>query len=78
MKALHNMDDEEFMDAWDKASEAAQSAKEKVKEFAAEHERRLNENAARESLEAMSDSQRAALAQVMKADGIESRETVNG
>ena len=37
MKALHNMDDEEFMDAWTKEGEKVQAGKDKLREFSDEY-----------------------------------------
>lgn len=78
MKALHNMSDDELMEEWTKAGAAAEKAKARAKEFHDEHEDRLVAAAARARLDSMNDTERAALAQLLQAEGIESEEEVNG
>lgn len=73
-------DEDEFMAAWTAASDNYEAAKAKVKEFAAEYDRRLTEDAARDRFEGLNDKERAALialAQDAQADGIESEEAVH-
>ena len=71
------MDDDEFMKTWTALGEEVEKKKEKLREFSAEHQRRSSEAAAREKLANMSDAERAALAQIAKAEGIESQESVH-
>jgi hypothetical protein len=76
MKKLGNMSDEELMDAWTQASGDLESAKEKVRAFSQEHDRRLTEASAQEAFEKLTDKEREALAQIFIAEGIESKESV--
>lgn len=77
MKALTNMSDDELMDEWTKAGDKLQEAKDRVREFHDEHQRRLVEEAARQRMESMNDTERAALRQMLETEGIESEEAVN-
>ena len=72
-----SMDDEKFMKEWTKAADEFQKAKDLVSEFSKENQRREAEKQAVERYEAMNDAERAALAQVIEARGIESEEKVN-
>lgn len=74
---LSSMDDEKFMKEWTKAADEFQKAKDLVSEFSKENQRREAEKQAVERYEAMNDAERAALAQVIEARGIESEEKVN-
>ena len=77
MKKLENMSDDELMDEWTKAGEVATAAKDRVKEFSAEHQRRMTERAVQERLASMTDAEKAALAQMVTPVGIESQEGVH-
>lgn len=77
MKALKNMSDEELMKEWTKLGAEVQKGRERLLEFKEEHDHRLNEEAARVRFESMNDEERAALAQVMKVEGIKSKEKVS-
>jgi hypothetical protein len=41
MANLQDLGDEEFMDAWTSAAQELEDAKQRVKEFSAEHQRRV-------------------------------------
>jgi hypothetical protein len=76
-KQLVNMDDEELMQGWTDAAANLDVAKEKVKEFSDEYNRRQSEQAAQERYDSMTEGERAALAQVLEVQGIKSEESVN-
>lgn len=73
-KKLENMSDDELMDNWTVAAEELEAAKEKVKAFSQEHQRRETEANAARILEGMTDVERAALAQMVGPVGVESSE----
>jgi hypothetical protein len=75
-KKLENMDDTEFMDAWTAAAENLEAAKEKVREFSAEHQRRERFADIQRRMD-LNDEESAALAQAFSVKGIESQESVN-
>jgi hypothetical protein len=79
-KKIENMSDQELMDAWTQAGSELEAWKVKVKEYAAEfHQREAVKAAAvRMSIDPdnMTDDVRAALLQVVEAQGIESQEKV--
>lgn len=77
MKKIENMDDDELMEAWTAAGENLEEAKRKNKEFSVEFHRREAEKAIRAKFEAMNDLERAALAQMMVAEGVASEEAVH-
>jgi RPA family protein len=74
---LVDKSDKEFMDAWDAEGAKFTDSKNRLKEFSAEHNRRVLKQAAIDKLAAMSDTEKSALVQMMQAEGIESEESVN-
>jgi hypothetical protein len=66
------------MELWGKVGEEAQERKDACTFLAREHERRVMESQAQDRLARLSEPERAALAQAIQADGIESQESVNG
>lgn len=76
-KSLQSLTDKQFMSEWDRVAKEALKLKEQLKELSQEHQRRADEERARQALETMSDSQRAALVQMAQSEGIESQEAVN-
>jgi NADH:ubiquinone oxidoreductase subunit C len=68
------MTDEELESEWTKAAERFEKAKAECKAFSDEMQIRAADKSARDKLEAMSDDERAAMAQLISAGGIESQE----
>lgn len=74
---LGRLTDDQVMDLWTRVGEEAQERRDACRQLAAESERRNLANQARDRLAGMSDAERAALAQAVQADGIESQEAVH-
>ena len=72
-KNLEDMDDEEFMAEWTEASQEAEAAKARIKEFVQEQKRRD----AKRVLDDMPDEQKKMLAQYLSTEGIASEEAVH-
>lgn len=79
MSDLTNLSDEELMEQWTVAGDAATEAKEVAKSYAQEFERRETEKIVTAKLEGMTDSERAAMAELSQTfvtEGIASEEAV--
>lgn len=74
---LDKLDDDELLQLWTKVGEEAAERKSVAQRLAREYERRVELQQARDRIAGMSDSQRAALAQVAAAEGIETQERVS-
>lgn len=72
-KELRDLSESEFMKAWTNRAKELDKAKEDCRAFREEYDRRL----VAEKVEAMPEAERAAIAQYVRAEGIETEETVN-
>lgn len=77
-KDLTKLSDDELVELWDQTAKAAQEARDENKRVADEVHDRETKAAVQVKLDSMNDVERAALAQFVSAEGIESKEAVNG
>ena len=74
---LSKLDDKRLQALWNTVAKEAAESKEDSRRIAHEVDRRLTAKSAQDRYDAMSDTERAALAQVFGAKGIESKESVS-
>lgn len=78
MTSPSQLSDEALAAEWDKAAQEALAARQRAKELGAEVERRQVAAQAEDRLSALTDTERAALAQALHIQGIESGEAFGG
>lgn len=75
-KALRELTDAQLEREWTRKAKEYEKLKNELRDYSAEHQRRASEERARQALDSLSDKDRAALLQVAKAEGIESKSEV--
>lgn len=77
-KSLAEMTDKQLESEWTKAAKELQRAKDTVRQFSEEHQRRVLEAQAQRRLDTMSDAEKAVLVQMVQAEGVPSEMKAGG
>ena len=77
-KAMRELTDAQLEREWTRKAKEFEKLKTELRDFSAEHQRRAAEARAAQLSESLSDDEKRALMQSMTAEGIKSKEAVNG